>query len=192
MIIIFFQILAASLDSNAFVSQEAESALTLDKLLVIDRQIKVEGAKTALDSKGQGGGTQFAALQLQQIKQLQKIQTEQHSLAAQVASMRVQAKVNPTAYAQSKPLFLYSILSYPIRLFYSILFYSIYCTSSILFCSIPFYSVLFYSNLFYSIPTLLYSILALYSSADFAVCGLDALKGMFSISRSDTWLRDLW
>lgn len=83
--------------------QEAESALTLDKLLVIDRQIKVEGAKTALDSKGQSGGTQFAALQLQQIQQLQKMQSEQHNLAAQVASMRVQAKTNPTAFAPGRP-----------------------------------------------------------------------------------------
>ena len=78
--------------------QEAEQALTLDKLLVIDRQIRVELAQTALDSKGQSGGTQYAALQLQQIQQLKKAQSEQHSLAAQVASMRVQAKQNPAAF----------------------------------------------------------------------------------------------
>lgn len=78
--------------------QETEQALTLDKLLVIDRQIRVEGAKAALDSKGQSGGVQYAALQLQQIQQLRKAQSEQHSLAAQVASMRVQAKQNPAAF----------------------------------------------------------------------------------------------
>lgn len=82
-----------------WLAQEAEQALTLDKLLVIDRQIRVEGAQAALDSKGQSGGTQYAALQLQQIQQLRKAQSEQHSLAAQVASMRVQAKQNPTAFA---------------------------------------------------------------------------------------------
>lgn len=65
---------------------------------MIDRQIRVELARTALESKGQSGGTQFKALQLQQIQQLQKAQMEQHSLAAQVASMRVQAKSNPTAF----------------------------------------------------------------------------------------------
>lgn len=79
--------------------QEAEQALTLDKLLVIDRQIRVESAQSALDSKGQSGGVQYAALQLQQIQQLKKAQSEQHSLAAQVASMRVQAKQNPAAFA---------------------------------------------------------------------------------------------
>lgn len=78
--------------------QEAEQALTLDKLLVIDRQIRVEPAHTAFESKGQSGGTQLAALQLQQIQQLQKAQMEQHSLAAQVAHMRVQAKQNPAAF----------------------------------------------------------------------------------------------
>ena len=78
--------------------QEAEQALTMDKLNVIDRQIRVEPAKTAFESKGQSGGTQFAALQLQQIQQLQKAQMEQHSLAAQVAQMRVQAKQNPNAF----------------------------------------------------------------------------------------------
>ena len=70
----------------------------MDKLNVIDRQIRVEPAKTAFESKGQSGGTQFAALQLQQIQQLQKAQMEQHSLAAQVAQMRVQAKQNPNAF----------------------------------------------------------------------------------------------
>ena len=79
--------------------QEAEQALTLDKLLVIDRQIRVEAAASALDSKGQSGGVQYAALQLEQIQRLRKAQSEQHSLAAQVASMRVQAKQNPSAFA---------------------------------------------------------------------------------------------
>jgi hypothetical protein len=77
--------------------QEAEKALSLDKLLVIDRQLRVELAQTALDSKGQSGGTQYAALQMEQIQQLQRSQLEQHSLAAQVASMRVQAKQHPGA-----------------------------------------------------------------------------------------------
>lgn len=79
--------------------QEAEQALTLDKLLVIDRQIRVELARSAFESKGQSSVTQFAAVQLQQIAQLQRAQMEQHSLAAHVASMRVHAKQTQGALA---------------------------------------------------------------------------------------------
>lgn len=93
--------------------QEAEQALTLDKLLVIDRHIRVEPARTALESKGQSGGVQLAALQLQQIQQLQKAQMEQHSLAAQVAQMRVQAKTNPTAFVPGTSYLLQKQLRQP-------------------------------------------------------------------------------
>jgi hypothetical protein len=71
--------------------QEAGSAVGMNNMNVVDRQIKVETAKVAKNAKTDASNP-FAALHMQQMVQIQMAQLHSTSLAAQVAAMRAQAK----------------------------------------------------------------------------------------------------
>lgn len=59
---------------------------------LVDRQIKVEPTRVAKAGAPDSNVNPFAAIQMQQMVQIQMAQLHSQSLAAQVAAMRAQAK----------------------------------------------------------------------------------------------------
>lgn len=66
----------------------------MNNMNLVDRNIKVESTRVAKAGAADSSVNPFAALQMQQMVQIQMAQLHSQSLAAQVAAMRAQAKTS--------------------------------------------------------------------------------------------------
>ncbi|KAK9836951.1 hypothetical protein WJX81_002189 [Elliptochloris bilobata] len=82
---------------------EASAGLAMHGMTVVDRALVVELASAARDAAAAGPVNPYAALQMQQMHQVAMAQLQSQQLAAQVAAIRAQAKLQPSAASGGAP-----------------------------------------------------------------------------------------